>query len=107
VTGAHGGIALATALAGIVNAWLLWRALRRAGIYRPQPGWGRFLLRLVVACVVMVVAVLALRLWLGEWTALIGVWQRVGALIGVIAAGGTAYAGALWLAGVRMGDLRH
>jgi len=105
--GAHGGIALATALAGIANAWLLWRALRRAGIYRPQPGWGRFWLRLAVACVVMAVAVLALRLWLGEWTLLAGVWQRVGTLVCVIAAGGTAYAGALWLAGVRVGDLRH
>jgi len=56
---------------------------------------------------VMAAAVLALRLWLGEWTALAGIWQRVGALIGVIAAGGTAYMGALWLAGVRAGDLRH
>jgi len=107
VQGAHGGIALATALAGIANAWLLWRALRRAGIYRPQPGWGRFWLRLVVACVAMAVTVLALRLWLGEWTALASIWQRVGALMGVIAAGGMVYMGALWLAGVRVGDLRH
>jgi len=107
VPGAHGGIALATALAGIANAWLLWRALHRTGIYRPQPGWGRFLLRLVIACAVMAVVVLALRLWLGEWTALAGIWQRVGALICVIAAGGVAYAVALWLVGVRVGDLRH
>src|SRR3546814_9683619 len=34
VTGAHGGIALATALAGILNAALLWRFLRRGGLYR-------------------------------------------------------------------------
>src|SRR3546814_10747617 len=34
-TGAHGGIALATALAGILNAALLWRFLRRGGLYRP------------------------------------------------------------------------
>jgi len=107
VQGAHGGIALATALAGIANAWLLWRALRRAGIYRPQPGWGRFWLRLVVACAAMAVTVLVVRLWLGEWTALAGIWQRVGALMGVIAAGGMAYMGALWLAGVRVRDLRY
>jgi len=107
ISGAHGGIALATALAGIANAWLLWRALRRAGIYRPQPGWGRFWLRLVLACVAMAVAVLALRLWLGEWTVLASVWQRVGALIGVIIAGGAAYAGALRLMGLRVGDLRY
>jgi len=105
VQGAHGGIALATALAGIANAWLLWRALRRAGIYRPQPGWGGFWLRLVTACMVMAALVLALRLWLGGWTALSGVWLRVGALVSVIAAGGLGYVAALWLMGVRMRDL--
>src|SRR5690606_29831593 len=65
VPGAHGGIALATALAGIFNAWLLWRFLRRGGLYRPQAGWGAFLLRLLLACVAMVVVVLALRGWIG------------------------------------------
>src|SRR5690606_37127815 len=59
VDGAHGGIALATALAGIFNAALLWRYLRRAGLLRPQPGWGVFGLRLLAACTVMAVVVLA------------------------------------------------
>ena len=53
VPGAHGGIALATGLAGIFNAWLLWRYLKRAGLLRPQPGWGRYWLRLGVACATM------------------------------------------------------
>jgi len=107
IPGAHGGIALATALAGIANAWLLWRALHRAGIYRPQPGWGRFWWRLVSACAVMAALVLAARLWIGEWTLLAGLWLRVGALIGVIVLGGLGYVGALWLAGVRVRDLRQ
>jgi len=107
VQGAHGGIALATALAGVANAWLLWRALRRAGVYRPQPGWGRFWLQLVAACVVMAVLIWGVRLWLGEWTALATLWQRAGALAGVIAVGGLAYLGMLWLLGVRGRDIRH
>src|SRR3546814_20440732 len=42
VTGAHVGLALATALAGILNAALLWRFLRRGGLFLPTPAWRRF-----------------------------------------------------------------
>src|SRR5690606_40235517 len=40
---AHTGIALATALAGMLNAALLWRYLRREGVFRPAAGWARSL----------------------------------------------------------------
>ena len=46
---AHAGIAAATAIAGTFNAALLWRWLRRDGTYQPEPGWGRWLLRLAIA----------------------------------------------------------
>src|SRR3546814_15188530 len=39
IPGAHAGIALATGLAGLINPWLLWRALRRPGGYPPRAGW--------------------------------------------------------------------
>lgn len=106
VEGAHGGIALATALAGIVNALLLWRYLRRAGLYRPLPGWGVFALRLLAACAVMAAVVLAARGWVGEWTAL-GDWKlRVGWLLAVIAAGAGTYGAALLILGLRPRHLR-
>ncbi len=107
VPGAHGGIALATALAGIVNAWLLWRALRRAGLYRPQAGWGRYLLRLGLACAAMAAIVLGLRAWIGEWTAIHGPLHRVGWLLLVIGAGAAGYVGAMLAGGLRLRDLRH
>ena len=107
VTGAHGGIALATALAGIVNALLLWRFLRRAGLYRPQPGWGAYLLRLALACTAMAAVVLALRGWVGDWTALAGWQHRVGWLVAAIGAGATAYGLALLASGLRPRHLRH
>ena len=69
--GAHGGIALATGIAGIFNAWLLWRYLRRAGLMRAAAGLGRASwLRLALACLVMAAVVLALRCWVGDWTAM-------------------------------------
>ena len=46
---AHGGVALATALAAIVNAGLLLIFLRKNKIYRPTTGWILFLLRVIVA----------------------------------------------------------
>ena len=107
VPGAHGGIALATGLAGIFNAWLLWRYLKRAGLLRPQPGWGRYWLRLGVACVVMTVVVLGLRLYVGDWTRMDSLMDRAALLLAVVAAGGIAYVLALLAMGLRPRDLRH
>src|SRR3546814_17478058 len=53
VSGAHAGIALATGLAGLINPWLLWRALRRQGGYRASAGWAWHLTRFLPACVAM------------------------------------------------------
>ena len=39
---------------------LLWRGLRRNGDYVPQPGWGIFVVKLLIA-----LAVMGLVLWFG------------------------------------------
>lgn len=106
VSGAHGGIAAATGLAGLFNAWLLWRYLRREGLHQPLPGWGRYLLRLLAGCVAMAAAVLAVRAWVGEWTALSG-HLRVAWLLVAVAAGALAYGATQLLLGLRLRDLRH
>lgn len=107
IEGAHGGIAAASGLAGIVNAWLLWRYLRRGGLLEPQPGWGRFVLQLGVACVVMTAVVLAGRYWVGDWTGIDSVARRVSWLAAVIAAGAIAYGLTLLALGLRPRHLRH
>src|SRR5690606_5124831 len=107
IPGAHGGIALATALAGIFHAWMLWRMLRRSGLYRPQGGWGAFLLRVALACAAMAAVVLAMRAWIGDWTAIAGWQHRVAWLLASIAAGGATYAVAIFAGGLRLRDLRH
>jgi putative peptidoglycan lipid II flippase len=105
VPGAHVGIALATALAGIANAVLLWRWLRRDGIVQPQPGWGRLLAQAGLGLLLMAVVVLALRQQVGDFGALPAL-QRVGWLLATVAAGALAYALGLLLAGVRPRQLR-
>lgn len=60
IEGPHAGLALATTTSSWLNAALLYRHLRRAGVYAPRPGWGAVLLRVLVGGLVM----LAL-LWYG------------------------------------------
>lgn len=107
VDGAHGGIALATALAGIFNAWLLWRYLRRAGLLQPRPGWGVFWLRLALGCTALAAAVLGMRGWVGDWTAIPHMWQRTLWLLAAVAGGAAAYGIALLASGLRPRHLRH
>lgn len=104
--GGHVGIALASGLAGIVNAALLWRWLRRAGIYRPRPGWLRHLARLAVAAAAMTVAVLSLRFRVGDWNVLSLPAQWLW-LLALVALGGLVYGLALLVMGWRPAELRH
>ena len=107
VPGAHGGIALATALAGVVNAVLLWRYLRQRDIFTPEPGWARYTLRLAGACAAMAVVVLGLRFSIGAWTDIEGALHRIGWLVLVIGAGGATYVVAMAALGLRPRHLRH
>ena len=103
---AHAGIALATALAGILNAALLWRYLRQQSLYTPEPGWLRLGMQITLALAGMAVVVLAARNAVGDW-AHYAWYGRVGLLLGVVAAGAAAYALGLWVAGLRPRHLRE
>jgi putative peptidoglycan lipid II flippase len=49
----HVGLALAISISAFVNAGMLFVTLRRHNVYRPLPGWGRFLARIFFATAVM------------------------------------------------------
>ena len=103
--GTHALLALAIALAGWLNALQLWWYLRRAAVYEVQPGWQRLLRQIAVASVAMVL-VLAALLWLWQdWTPW-SWWQRGWRLAVLVGSGGAAYAGLLWVQGIRPRDLR-
>jgi len=99
----HAGLALAIGLGACLNAGLLYRRLRRDGIFVPQPGWRGFTLKVVGA-----VAAMGSALWFtmgpeSWWIAAHG-GTRILALCGLVGVGIAVYFGTLWLLGFRPRD---
>ena len=104
--GLHMALGMASAVASYVNLWLLWRWLKKAGVFRLQPGWLRHALRLTLACAVMVAVLLLGRWWWPDWTAGVSVATRLWHLAVLVLAGGATYLGMLFATGFRLRDLR-
>ncbi|WP_050454121.1 murein biosynthesis integral membrane protein MurJ [Candidatus Burkholderia verschuerenii] len=49
----HAGLTLSIGLGALANAALLYIGLRRRKIYQPSPGWARFFVQLLGACLVL------------------------------------------------------
>lgn len=102
----HVGLALATSAAAMVNAYLLWRGLYRAGRCRPSRESGLMLIRCFTATVAMVLALLWLApedaAWLETTIAGRALW-----LTGSVAAGAGVYLTGIWLFGGRISHLLH
>jgi len=99
----HAGLTLATSLGACVNAALLYALLRRQGHYRPQPGWGMFLARVLVALGVLGGALAwasgPATFWLGA-----SLWTKVGALAAIVAGAAVLYFATLFALGFRLRD---
>ncbi|MSQ60675.1 MAG: murein biosynthesis integral membrane protein MurJ [Betaproteobacteria bacterium] len=99
----HVGLALAVGLGACLNATLLYLKLRSHQIYRPDPGWGKFSLKLLVGLAalgtVLWLAAADSQVWLGG-----GKWAMVLQLSWTIALGAVAYFAALWAVGIRPRD---
>jgi putative peptidoglycan lipid II flippase len=99
-------LAVSTGLSAIINSTLLYRGLRRDGIYRPTSAWRKLLPQIAFASVAMA----AFLWWIsGDW----GAWSawsatRRAVWLGISVASGIAvYCGTMWLAGLRPRDLKH
>ena len=98
------GLAWSIGLGASINALWLYVGLRRAGLYRPAPGWGKFSLQVVMASAALcaVLAVAAHRIdWIGLGAQPL---LRLLMLSGVLMGAAGAYGAVLWLVGLR---LRH
>jgi putative peptidoglycan lipid II flippase len=99
-------LATSTCISAAVNSVLLWRGLRREGVYRPSSGWSALLLRVLLANLTMALVLVSLNPSLETWLAATPL-QRVLQLSGCILAGVLAYALALVLCGLRPVHLRN
>jgi putative peptidoglycan lipid II flippase len=99
----HAGLALSISLGACLNAGLLYFALIKAGAYTREPGWGKFLLKTVVALLAM-----SGLLWLGmgttDWWISNGALLRILRLSAIIAGGAFGYFAVLWLLGLKPRD---
>ena len=102
----HVGLALATAAAGWVHFWLLWRGVQGAGHYRPSPALVGTSTRALAAALLMGGVLAALSPSAEYWFAMPAL-HRLPWLAGLVAAGGLTYAAALWLSGLRPSQLLH
>ena len=102
----HAGLALSIGLAACLNAFLLYRGLRRHGIYRPQPGWRRFCGKLALALLCMGATLYFCTGddadWL-RWPLTERLW-RLGLLVTL---GTGVYFAALRLTGFRLADFKR
>jgi putative peptidoglycan lipid II flippase len=101
----HVLLATSTCVSAAVNTVLLWRGLVKQGVYKPQPGWGVLVTRVLFANAVMA----ALLLWLGgdlaSWLAYAPL-ERAARLAAFIVAAAAVYFAALWLSGMRLAQMR-
>ncbi|TKI08255.1 murein biosynthesis integral membrane protein MurJ [Martelella alba] len=99
----HAGLSLSIGLAACLNAGLLYWQLRKKKMYVPQPGWGLFLLRLIIAIAGMAAALLGM-LWLMPDWAQGHMPSRLLRLALVVAVGAASYFAMLGLLGFRLRD---
>lgn len=102
--GNHAGLALAISVAALLNAWLLYRGLRRDQVLTHSTGWKPLILQTFVATIVMAFVVNWLNRPLAWWIDS-GAMTRAGWLAVTIIAGAGIYALVLLSLGLRIANL--
>jgi len=97
----HAGLSLSIGLAACFNAGLLFWQLRKKKLYQPQPGWYRFLIKVIIAVILM-----SFTLWFGaqllpDWSTG-SMLARVGRLLLLVIIGIFIYFGTLALMGFKI-----
>ena len=101
----HAGLALAISVAALLNAYLLYRGLRREGIIRHSTGWTALLLQVLMANIAMWAILDSLHRPL-EWWLAAGPLDRSAWLVLNVAVSATVYFLVLYALGLRLSNLR-
>ncbi|VAW58345.1 Proposed peptidoglycan lipid II flippase MurJ [hydrothermal vent metagenome] len=104
--GPHLGLALATTGSAYLNAFMLYRGLRKQGIYTHLNGWSTLLIQAIIANIAMSLFLLyyspPINIWL-EWPLL----ERVPSLLGFVFIAMLIYAASLLACGFRPRQLQQ
>ncbi|WWO97283.1 MAG: murein biosynthesis integral membrane protein MurJ [Candidatus Dasytiphilus stammeri] len=98
------GLSLSVSISACLNSSLLYWKLKKKKYYIPQPGWGIFLLRLIIAVIIMGLALLLIINIMPNWQNGIMI-MRLLRMIAVILIGALIYFITLLLLGFRLKDL--
>ena len=104
----HAGLAFAISVAALLNAYLLYRGLRRDGVIRHAAGWGKLLVQVLIANAVM----LGIIDWLNHpvaWWLAVELSTRIAWLTVCVGGGAVVYFLVLLTLGMRPADfaMRH
>jgi len=102
---AHAALTLSIGIGAMVNAlWLLVGLIKR-GSYKPEPGWGVFLMQVLAGCVLLAVFLMwANGHW--NWTALRAEsFKRIWLLALILLGSAAIYLGAVSVAGLQLRQL--
>ena len=98
----HAALTLSIGIGALVNAVWLLMGLRRRGSYKPEPGWGVFLLQVVAASALLAVFLM----WAAgaiPWTQMHGEnWRRVWLMALVLSSSSAIYFISIWAAGLKL-----
>ncbi len=104
--GPHTGLALATSGSAYINAFMLYRGLKKQGIYHHLSGWRQLLVQAVIANIVMALFLFytlpTIETWL-NWPLI----ERIPYLLGFVVVAASLYISTLFLSGFRVKHLRH
>ena len=103
--GTHAGLALAISVSALLNAWLLYRGLRRDSVITHSDGWGSLLAQVAAGIIVMSVCLLYMERPLAWWIAADSM-ERLVWLAASILAGMVVYAVVLVVLGLRPSNLK-
>jgi len=102
----HVGLAIATSCSAYLNAFMLYRGLRKIAVLRPTPGWAKLFVQITVAVTCMAALLIFITPALAQWSQ----WhlvERVSTLLGVITTAGLLYFAVLALLGIRPEQLQR
>ena len=102
----HVGLALATSLSAWLNAWLLYRGLRRDAVLPDASVPSKWLLQIGLASTAMTLVLGWMLPVQADWTTWVW-WERATQLGMLCLMGLGVFAASLWLMGVRPADLRR